>query len=144
MPTGVTSPVVTARRFTDEEVWIDVARHTRPYWPAQARLDVMYARCEALVDVAFDDGIEDIAVPILYVGAAGGADEAGAYSASLTATVDYDQTIVQLLPEGEEAFDFGHADLFTAADARSLVGRPILEWLRAHQAPRPGRGAGGD
>ena len=28
--------------------------------------------------------------------------------------------------------DFGHADLFLASDAQTLVWQPILDWVRGH------------
>lgn len=40
--------------------------------------------------------------------------------------------MVSLLPPGDRIADFGHADLFQADDAETLVWEPILEWLETH------------
>lgn len=138
------SGIPTGLRFTEPALWIDVLQATRPFWPLQPGADIGRARCESGRDPAFDDHLEDITVPILYVGAAGGTALRGAYTASLTSTRDYEEVLVQLLPGSEQMFDFGHADLFTARDADTFVWEPILKWLVAHRENRtypagPGR-----
>jgi hypothetical protein len=40
---------------------------------------------------------------------------------------------VQFLPDDRRALDFGHADLFTATNAETLVWKPILDWIVAHR-----------
>lgn len=130
------SGVPTGLRFTEPALWIDVLQATRPYWPMGPGVDVGYARCESEVDVAFDDHLGEITVPILYVGATGGTGDRGAYTASLTATRDYDELLVQLLPDSERQYDFGHADLFTASNAATHVWEPIREWIVDRRANR--------
>ncbi len=130
------SGVPTGLRFTEPALWIDVLQATRPYWPRQATADVARARCGSGRDPAFDDHLGDIAVPILYVGAAGGTGLRGAHTASLTSTREYEEVLVQMLPDSERELDFGHADLFTASSAASLAWEPILEWLLAHRENR--------
>ena len=134
--------VPTGLRFTEPALWIDVIQATRPYWPLQATADVARARCETGRDVAFDDHLDEINVPILYVGAAGGTALHGAYTASLTASRDYRELLVQRLPDSQRAFDFGHADLFTATDADAWVWQPIADWIVEHRENRrdPSRG----
>lgn len=130
------SGVPTGLRFTEPALWLDVLQATRPYLPMKPGRDVGFARCESEVDVAFDDHLEDITVPILYVGAAGGTGLDGAYTASRTATRDYEEILVRRLPDSERMYDFGHADLFTATDADRFVWAPILDWLVAHRENR--------
>ncbi len=69
------------------------------------------------------------------MGAAGGAAP-DPYTPSLTASMDIEQFTVQLLGDEAVASDFGHADLFFATDAESLVWQPILDWLLAHKDNR--------
>lgn len=133
--------VPTGLRFTEPALWIDVLQATRPYWPLQATADVARARCESDRDPTFDDHLGDIAVPILYVGSAGGAGLDGAYTASLTSARDYEEILVQVLSDSERAYDFGHADLFTASSAEFLAWEPILEWLEARRENRTHPGA---
>ena len=128
--------IPTGLRFTEPALWIDVIQATRPYWPLQAAADVARARCGMGRDVAFDDHLGEIAVPILYVGAAGGTGLDGAYTASLTDTRDYRELLVQRLPDDQRMYDFGHADLFTATDADMWVWQPILDWLAGHRENR--------
>lgn len=130
------SGVPTGLRFTEPALWIDVIQATRPYWPLQATADVARSRCESGRDVAFDNHLGEISVPILYVGAAGGTALKGAYTAGLTATRDYEELLVQRLPESQRTFDFGHADLFTATEADAFVWEPILQWIDEHREER--------
>lgn len=136
--------VPTGLRFTDPDLWVDVILATRPYWPLGATADVARSRCESGRDVAFDDNLREITVPILYVGAAGGTGLAGAYTASLTSTGDYEEVLVRLLPDEERAHDFGHADLFTASNAATHVWEPIREWIVDHRENRTHPGRPGD
>ncbi|NIM50660.1 MAG: hypothetical protein GTN78_03655 [Gemmatimonadales bacterium] len=126
--------VPTGLRFTDPYLWVDLIQAVPPYWPLQARLDLRILQCDE-VDLPLDEHLTDITAPILYVGAAGGGGP-DHYTASLAASNDFEQVFVQLLTDGERAFDFGHADLFTATDAASLVWQPILDWLLAHRENR--------
>ena len=128
--------IPTDLRFTDPALWIDVLLATRPYWPLQATADVARSRCDEGRDPTFDDHFRETAVPILYVGAAGGTALDGAYTASLTATRDYTEVLVQRLPESQRAYDFGHADLFTATDADTFVWEPIRAWIVDHRESR--------
>lgn len=134
--------IPTGLRFTDPALWIDVIGETRPYWPRQATADVARSRCGQGRDPSFDDRFEESTVPILYVGAAGGAGPRGVYTASLTDTRDYSELLVRRLPESQRTLDFGHADLFTATDADTWVWEPIRAWLADHRENRtyPDRG----
>jgi hypothetical protein len=85
-------------------------------------VDVATAVCNE-ADVPFDDHLGDISVPILYIGAARGfAGRLGYYNTTLTASRDITRFVVQLLPDDQKAYDFGHADLFMAQSAERLVG----------------------
>jgi hypothetical protein len=126
------SGVPTGLRFTEAALWVDVLRAAPPYYPMKANLDSAAAFCDE-VDVAIDDHLKEIAVPILYVGAGGGGGQSGYYTTSLTASKDITKFTVQLLPGDQRAFDFGHADLFTATNAESLTWRPILNWIVTHR-----------
>ena len=83
-------------------------------------------------DVAFDDHLGDITVPVLYVGAGGGFGELGVYTTTLLGSSDVTTHIVSKVPSAARILDFGHADLFLANDADVLVWQPILDWVQAH------------
>ena len=84
-------------------------------------------------DVPFDDHIPEIAVPILYVGAAGGFGKSGLYTTTLTKSKDVTTFVVQRLPDDERMMDWGHGDLVAARDAKTFVWKPILAWIKAHR-----------
>jgi hypothetical protein len=126
--------IPTGLRFTDPELWVDLAQAGSYYLPLQAYVDLDTMQCDE-VDVPFDDHLGEITLPILAVGAAGGASPYH-YTASLTATKDFQEFTVQLLSDDEYMLDFGHADLFCATDAEELVWQPMLDWLLAHRERR--------
>lgn len=100
-----------------------------PYQPNRELADADTATCDQ-VDVGFDDHLSRIKVPVLYIGAGGGFGEYGLYTLSLLGSTDVSTHIVSLAPV--RIADFGHADLFLANQAPSLVWQPILDWVRAH------------
>jgi hypothetical protein len=121
-------------RYTEPRLWLDLLNAgVPPYSPWQSNLDLDAAWCDGAVDVPFDDHVPDIAVPILYVGAAGGYGDFGLYTTTLTRSTDVTTLVVRLLPDDERAMDFGHGDLVAAQDAETLVWQPILDWLTAHR-----------
>jgi hypothetical protein len=124
LPTGLS--------YTEPQVWFDLLQATPPYFPRQTGVDTNTTICNE-VDVSFDDHLAEIAVPILFIGAAGGIGERGYYTTTLTSSNDITTRLVRLQPEGYEAIDFGHADLFLASkpegDAQTLVWQPILNWI---------------
>jgi hypothetical protein len=105
-----------------------------PVQPNQELADADAAVCNSPYgpDVAFDDHLKFITVPVFYVGAAGGFGETGLFTTTLLGSTDVTDLVVRKLPAGQEIFDYGHADLFQASDAQQLVWQPILSWLQAH------------
>lgn len=126
--------IPTGLSFTEPELWVDLLISIPPYVPRQTYIDVNTARCDE-VDVPFDDHLGDVAVPILAVGAAGGAAPQP-YTPSLTASRDVEQFTVQFLPYDLHFLDFGHADLVFANDAEALVWQPILDWILDHRSSK--------
>ena len=80
----------------------------------------------------FDNHLNDITVPVLYVGAGGGFGSNGLYTLTLLGSQDVSSLIVSFYPPEQAAFDFGHADLFNAQNADDLVWSPIYQWLLSH------------
>jgi hypothetical protein len=104
----------------------------RIWWaPVLTGLDQLNTWCDA-IDVPFDDHLGDVRVPTLNLGAAGGIGQASVYSTTLLGSHDVTTRIVSLKPSGEEALDFGHADLWLADNAEKVAWRPILDWLKKH------------
>jgi len=119
-------------RYTDSRLWVDLLGHIPPHLPMKSDFDTDALFCDA-IPVPFDDHLSQIAVPILYAGAAGGFGKTGYYSTTLTASTDITKFTVQLQPDDQRAVDFGHADNVLARDADKLVWKPILDWIVAHR-----------
>lgn len=126
------SGITTGLQYTDPWLWIDVERAIPLYFPVLGDIDQEKLTCYDVV-APFDDHLAEVTLPILYVGAAGGFGERGYYAVTLTASTDITKFIVQLHPNNEPELDFGHAELFTATNAETLVWQPILDWLVAHR-----------
>ncbi|HYR29480.1 MAG TPA: hypothetical protein VEU30_13500 [Thermoanaerobaculia bacterium] len=86
--------------------------------------------CEA-ADVAFDDHLGAITVPVFYIGAGGGFGDYGIYTTTLLGSTDVTSLVISKVPSTQRLFDYGHADLFLANDAEELVWEPMLEWISA-------------
>jgi biotin operon repressor BirA-like protein len=94
-------------------------------------LDADAAGCndESIADVSFDDHLGDIEVPVLYVGGNGGIGSLGICTTTLLGSQDVTSLIVDLQPPAGQLAEFGHADIFLANNAQSLVWQPILSCL---------------
>ena len=119
-------------RYTKDRLWLDLLQNIPPHLPMRSNFDTDALFCDA-IPVAFDDHLSQIAVPILFAGAAGGFGQTGYYSTTLTASTDITKFTVQLQAEDQRAIDFGHADNVLARDADKLVWKPILDWIVAHR-----------
>ncbi|MFL6195504.1 MAG: hypothetical protein ACJ75H_15110 [Thermoanaerobaculia bacterium] len=115
--------------YTNETAFYDFDKGASPFEPSKVVNDGDEATCERN-DVAFDDHLADINVPVLYVGAGGGFGEFGLYTVSLLGSTDVSNHIVNTA--SPRVVDFGHADLFLGNDAQSLVWQPILSWVQGH------------
>ncbi len=78
------------------------------------------------------DHLEDIRVPLYYLGAAGGFGDHGLYTTSLVGSADVTTNVVRRLGADHEDEDFGHGDLLYAADAVAPAWEPLAAWLLAH------------
>ena len=78
-----------------------------------------------------DAPLARIQVPVLYLGAAGGAGDLGVYTTTQLGSADVTAIVARRRPPGEEELDVGHADLLFAADAAALAWEPLRAWLVA-------------
>jgi len=86
----------------------------------------------ASMDVSFDDYLNLITVPILYIGARGGSgSEAGYYTSSLTASSDITNQLVSVNDDIE--LDYGHVDIWVGDNADKLVWSNLRNWLKNHR-----------
>jgi len=128
LPTGL-------RFITETRLFFDLlARNEPPYIPVQVDVETATVECDRPhVGPTYADHLDEVTVPIFYVGAAGGFGHFGEYATTLTASTDINILIVQGLLDGQRGEDYGHADLMIADDAEQLVWRPILDWIKAHR-----------
>jgi pimeloyl-ACP methyl ester carboxylesterase len=124
--------VANALRFTEPGLWLDLLQVIPPHLPTQSDLDIDATFC-GKSDVPFDDHLRQITLPILLAGAAGGFGRTTIYTTTLTGSKDVTILIAQRLPDSQRDQDFGHADTTLGKDARTLVWKPVLDWIVAHR-----------
>lgn len=100
------------------------------YQPNRELADADAATCGD-TDVAFDDHLGAITVPVFYIGAGGGFGHYGIYTTTLLGSTDVSSLVVNKVPEPQRILDYGHADLFLAHDAQTEVWEPLLAWINA-------------
>lgn len=126
VPTGLT--------FSDEATFFTALAGAAPWQPLKELLDSDAATCDGpeAPDMPWDDHLADIEMPVLYIGAGGGFGELGVFSTTLLGSSDVSSHVVSLAPPEARLLDFGHADLFVAEEARTLVWPVILDWIEGH------------
>lgn len=117
--------------YSNEQDLFAFERRSAPFQPNRELADADAATC-GQTNVPFDDHLADIKVPILYIGVGGGFGESGVYTTTLLGSTDVTSLIVSLVPPANRIADFGHADLFLANNAATLVWQPLLDWVRGH------------
>jgi len=123
--------IATGLQYANFNYVIEIALNTPSYQSIGEIIDGQ-ALISGAVDLPYDDHFREIKIPVFYIGAAGGEGEEGKYTLSLLGGTDKTSLLIKLYPSGYEAIDYGHADLLWADNARSLVWKPILNWLRKH------------
>jgi hypothetical protein len=131
-PGGDITQLPTGLAYTAVPRWNQDLITTSLYEPAAMIRDTWAITCNRSQPNRFDDHLNDVTVPVFYVGAAGGFGASGLYSLTLLGSKDVSSHIISLLPPAQAAMDFGHVDLFRARDAQSLVWTPIYDWLSQH------------
>jgi hypothetical protein len=117
--------------YSNESDLFAFEQASSPVQPNRELADADAATCEA-TDVPFDDHLADIKVPVLYIGAGGGFGEFGIYTTTLLGSTDVSRLIIDRATDPQRILDYGHADLFLANDAQTLVWQPMLNWMQGH------------
>ncbi|MES1244356.1 MAG: hypothetical protein ABUT39_22320 [Acidobacteriota bacterium] len=120
--------------YTSESRLLALEAGSSPYQPIRELLDADAATCDdpAIAEVSFDDHLDDIKVPILYIGADGGFGHTGIYTTTLLGSTDVSSVVVDLQPASAPLAEFGHADIFLATNAQTFVWQPMLTWIQGH------------
>ncbi len=116
--------------FTRLRTGLDLLASVSAFQPRAGSRDALITLCNS-DDDELDDHLEDVVVPVLYIGAAGGNQDFGLATFPFLGSEILESLIVSELPPGDEALDVGHADLLTMEQARERVWTPILDWIRA-------------
>lgn len=118
--------------FTSQNFAIDQGSLFEPALPIQFSRELAEIRCSPDPVSVLDGGLGNVTVPVLHIGAAGGNANAIDYTLSQIGSSDITSTLVRVLSPGQEAFDYGHGDVFSATDADARVWQPVIDWVRAH------------
>jgi hypothetical protein len=118
-------------RSVTVEQWLDFMVAGAPWEPVRFMLDYCIWSCPGETP-PWDDHFAEIEVPILNVAAAGGIGEITQYCLGLVGSDDITDLTIQLLPDDQVLYDFGHIDLWIADEAPTLVWQPILAWIGEH------------
>ncbi|MBK9471140.1 MAG: hypothetical protein IPO18_02495 [bacterium] len=112
--------------------WLDFMVAGAPWEPARFILDYAIWGCREQ-DMPWDDHFGEITLPVLNVAAAGGIGPTTYDCLALLGSSDITNLTVQLLPDDQALYDFGHIDLWIARESPELVWQPILDWLVDHR-----------
>ena len=117
--------------YSDEMRILRAASNYSTFMPNLLWQEIDAVNCTSL-GVSFDDYLNLISVPILYIGARGGSgSEAGYYTSSLTASSDITNQLVSV--NDDITLDFGHVDMWVGDNADNLVWSNLRIWLKNHQ-----------
>ncbi|MEA2488947.1 MAG: hypothetical protein QOH21_739 [Acidobacteriota bacterium] len=117
--------------YSSEANLFNFEKAASPVQPNRELADADRATC-GTANVRFDDHLGDITVPVFYIGAGGGFGQFGVYTTTLLGSTDVTTLIISKVPADQRLADYGHADLFLASDAQTLVWQPMLNWIRGH------------
>ena len=125
--------IPTGLMYTEPSRWFHLLTTLAPYMPQRTIYEFRACQCDE-EDVSIDDHLDQISVPILYIGAGGGFGTFGDYTSSLTASTDITNYTVSLQSAENRIIDYGHADTFMANDAANLVWEVLRQWLVNHSS----------
>ena len=126
-PTEIASEFI----YSKQVRWNTLLAGLPPYESVRVAYDATTCICNE-EEVTFDDYLDQISLPIFYLGAAGGTAAGGEYTMSLTNSNDISTHIVSMENHENRFRDFGHGDLFLADDASTIAWDPLAQWLLSH------------
>jgi hypothetical protein len=126
---------INALSYSDPARWFKLLTVLAPYQPQLTGYEYRVCLCDE-EESYLDDHLNEISVPILYLGAGGGFGDLGSFSANNTSSTDV--TIFTLSKVAERAADYGHADLWMATNATTDGAWEMLhQWLLDHNSNYP-------
>ncbi|WNG23428.1 hypothetical protein F0U62_04820 [Cystobacter fuscus] len=117
-------------KYVSSPRFFDFLASANPYQSLREQVEGDALQC-GTTSLPYDDHLDDVKVPVLYVGAAGGFGTYGEYTVkSLLGSKDV--TILRARRDLDRAAEYGHADLWLASDAQAKVWEPIYKWMKKH------------
>lgn len=123
LPTGL--------QFTKEAYLYDFYQTAAPFQSSTEQAENDAVLCGETA-TGYDDRLNQVNIPVLYVGAGGGFGEYGVDTLSRLGSADATSHVVNVYGPGARAVEFGHADLLMADNAKELVWAPVYDWLASH------------
>ncbi|MBD3183843.1 hypothetical protein GF312_16280 [Candidatus Poribacteria bacterium] len=115
--------------YTDSMRLARVAVELGPYMPNKLLYESYACPCSSL-EVAFDDLLEEIRIPVLFITAEGETPNED-YTSTLTKSKDITRLNVED-PARPKEFDIGHGDIWAADNAAEWFWEPLRQWLLDH------------
>jgi len=123
LPTGL--------QFTREAYLYDFYQTAAPFQSSTEQAENDAVLCGETA-TPYDDRLNQVNIPVLYVGAGGGFGEFGVDTLARLGSADATTHVVNLYGPGARPVEFGHADLLMADNAKELVWSPLYDWLVSH------------
>jgi len=120
-------------QYTNVDLWVDFMIQAPPFFANAFSRDEYISSCGAEF-APWTDQLGDVALPVLYVSAAGGFGLVYANTLEGMVSADISTLTIQLHPDEEVELEFAHIDLFTADNAPQLVWQPIQQWIMSNCA----------
>jgi hypothetical protein len=117
--------------YTDEDRWIDLMASAYPYDSAPFYRDTHATACDE-TDVPWDDHLEEVTVPVISIGAAGGYGDLGIYTTTLLGSDDVTNLVIQHQSADNAVEDFGAYDIWLSDTGKTQVWEPLADWIKAH------------
>jgi pimeloyl-ACP methyl ester carboxylesterase len=122
------SGLPTGLQFTREAYLYDLYQTAAPFQSSTEQAENDQVICGETA-TPYDDRLDEVTIPVLYVGAGGGFGEYGVDTLARLGSADTTSHLVNLYGPEARPVEFGHADLLTADNAKDLVWSPLYDWL---------------
>ena len=125
------SGLPTGLQFTREAYLFDFYQTAAPFQSSTEQAENDQIICGETA-TTYDDRLNEVNIPVLYVGAGGGFGEYGVDTLARLGSADATSRLVNLYGPDARPVEFGHADLLMADNAKDLVWAPVYDWLVSH------------
>lgn len=118
-------------RYADENEVNRIILSQPPYMSLKETLEG-YAIASGQVELPFDDHLDKINLPVLYVGAGGGFGRESLDTLDLLGSRDKKHIMISFEPAENAPMDYGHSELLKSYFSIELVWTPVVQWIKTH------------